>query len=80
MIPKRTSPSIVTTAISVPFTQTIQGTNAVSVPTPSDVELQPQVVAIDVPMYPNFCLPDMMNWKLRQVMYATSNVQTPDSN
>ena len=42
---KRTSPSVLTNTNQEPFTQTMQGASVVSVPTHSDVGLQPQVVA-----------------------------------
>ena len=64
----------------VPFIQSLQGTNVASIPTHSDVVLQPQVVAPNAPKYPDFYLPDAMNSKLSQVVYVVSNIKTSDGN
>ena len=64
----------------VPFTQSIQYNGVVSVPAHSDVVSPPQVVTTKLPTYPNFYFSDAMSSKLRQAIYATSDVKTPDGN
>ena len=51
-----------------------------TVPTHSNMLLQPQRIIIKALTYPDFYLPDPLNPRMSQVMCATSNKKTPDGN